>query len=262
MDQFNPDWFVFLFWHRFGSDAGLGMTGTEEEWNRARLESEQGEGRPAISIYFNRANPPMDGLDAAQFSSVEDFRRTIFSEYQALAKDFNGTDDFGDKFRAHLTEKILALGAEVDERSPEPEVLRQEFMDASRGLLNWPRSLGNGERIERPEREFLADRVLSSERSTTLVLGGRGLGKSALLADLGQRLLGAGVTILAIKADMVAATVGNNEGLRNWLGLSVDPREAIRRLAAEERIVVLVDQLDAVSDLLDQRSERLNVLLR
>lgn len=261
IEKWDPDWFVFLFWHRFGTDAGLGMTGTEEEWKRALLANEQGEGRPAVSIYFNRANPPIDELDAGQLAAVEDFRGTIYAEYQALAKAFYGTDNFRDVFRAHLTGKILALGAEVGEPSPEPEALRQQFMDASRGLLSWPRGLGNDERIERPEREILADRILSSDHSTTLILGGRGLGKSALLADLGHYLVDANVAILAIKADMIAATVGDNEGLRNWLGLSVDPREAVRRLAAEEKVVVLVDQLDAVSDLLDQRSERLNVLL-
>jgi len=44
--KFNPDWFVFIFWHRFGSDAGLGMTGSEEEWNLARQLNEKGGGHP------------------------------------------------------------------------------------------------------------------------------------------------------------------------------------------------------------------------
>jgi len=40
VEKFSPDWFIFIFWHRFGSDAGLGMTGTEEEWNLARRLNE------------------------------------------------------------------------------------------------------------------------------------------------------------------------------------------------------------------------------
>lgn len=261
VERFDPDWFVFLFWHRFGSEAGLGMTGTEEEWNRARRANHQGEGRPAISIYFNRADPPMDALDAAQFSSVQAFRGTVFAERQALAEDFYGTDDFCEVFRAHLTEKILDLGVSGEVPGPDLVDIRQEFANASRGLLSWPRGLGDGERIERPECELLASKILGSDRSTTLMLGGRGLGKSALLAELGLRLAERGVTLLAIKADMVAATVSDNEGLREWLNLSLDPREAVGALASEEKVVVLVDQLDAVSTLLDQRSERLNVLL-
>lgn len=222
MEERNPDLFVFLFWHRFGSDAGLGMTGTEEEWNRALIANKQGGGHPAISIYFKRANPPFDALDTGQLASVEDFRSTVFAERQALAKEFHDPDTFRDMFRAHLAEKIHGIEANIGELGSAPEVLRQEFADTSHTLLSWPRDLGNGERLERPERVRLASKILNSESSTTLVLGGRGTGKSALLADLGHHLLDEGVALLAIKADMIAATVENNEGCivsnaRSWL---------------------------------------------
>jgi hypothetical protein len=35
VQAFDPNECVFIFWHRFGSDAGLGMTGSEEEWHLA-----------------------------------------------------------------------------------------------------------------------------------------------------------------------------------------------------------------------------------
>jgi hypothetical protein len=46
IERFTPDWFIFIFWHCFGSDAGLGTTGSEEEWNLARQRHEEGGGRP------------------------------------------------------------------------------------------------------------------------------------------------------------------------------------------------------------------------
>lgn len=59
VEKFNPDWFVFIFWHRFGSDAGLGMTGTEEEWNLTRQLNEKGGGYPKVSIFFNKKSTPL-----------------------------------------------------------------------------------------------------------------------------------------------------------------------------------------------------------
>ena len=38
--------------------------------------------------------------------------------------------------------------------------------------------------------------------------------------------------------------------------------KALRKLAEKRRVVVLIDQLDALADLMDQYSERLSVLLR
>ena len=43
-----------MFWHRLGSDAGEGITGTEEEWRLAQeLSHEQGK-EMSVSIYFNK----------------------------------------------------------------------------------------------------------------------------------------------------------------------------------------------------------------
>ena len=55
VDKWNPDWFIFLFWQRLGCDAGHGMTGMEEEWNRAIELNKQGGGYPRVSVYFNEA---------------------------------------------------------------------------------------------------------------------------------------------------------------------------------------------------------------
>jgi hypothetical protein len=49
---FDPDGFVFIFWHRFGSNAGLGMTGSEEEWRLAVQMHEESGGRPWVGLYF------------------------------------------------------------------------------------------------------------------------------------------------------------------------------------------------------------------
>jgi hypothetical protein len=67
--------------------------------------------------------------------------------------------------------------------------------------------------------------------------------------------------LLAIKADMLGSNVDSAESLQRWLNISTDIRVGLRALAEKERVVLLIDQLDAVSELLDRRSGRLNVLL-
>lgn len=262
VEKFDPDWFIFIFWHRFGNDAGLGMTGTQEEWNLARQMNERGGGRPRVSLYFNDADPPRYDLDKTQFEALKRFREQIFAEHQALASAFCGNTDFEEKFRAHLIERLSELSEEAQEGiSPGVDRLRQELLSASQGLLIWPRTLGKDQQIDRPELHELLERILENETSTTLILGGQGSGKSALLATLGLELRARGVTILAIKADMLGASVNTPENLREWLQFTVLPHDALRVLAAKERVVLLVDQLDALSELLDRRSERLNILL-
>ncbi|MGJ5675395.1 MAG: hypothetical protein ACR9NN_17575 [Nostochopsis sp.] len=141
--------------------------------------------------------------------------------------------------------------------------LREELLAASQGLLNWKRTLGDNREIERPELEKLLNRIDTEESSTTIVLGVPGCGKSALLATLGHRVVNKGYALLAIKADFLSNKVNTLADLRSddQLNLSINPPEAIKAIANQEKVVLLVDQLDAVSELIDRHSGRLNVLL-
>jgi hypothetical protein len=143
--------------------------------------------------------------------------------------------------------------------------LRAELLDASKGLLSWPRTLGNNQHIDRPELDQLFNCIESEESSTRIVLGVPGSGKSALLATLAHLVIDKDYVVLAIKADYLGNTVNNLENLQNddQLHLSINPRDAIKAVANanKERVVLLIDQLDAVAELLDKRPGRLNVLL-
>ncbi|MCM1566191.1 MAG: hypothetical protein NC238_09645 [Dehalobacter sp.] len=135
VEEFNPDWFVFIFWHRFGSDAGLGMTGSEEEWNLARQLNERGGGHPRASIFFNKKSAISYEQDSYQIEALQRFRDKIFGEYQALACFFNGARDFEEKFRDNLTDILFNLDSE--HRKITINQLRQEFLAASNVLLKY-----------------------------------------------------------------------------------------------------------------------------
>jgi hypothetical protein len=257
IEKYDPDWFVFIFWHRFGIDAGEGMTGTEEEWNIARDHHEKGKGRPHISLYFNKARPSSLEIDNSQQNALANFKQKIFGRYEALAGHFEDSNHFETTFRAHLATQIL----ELREKLPPAAYFRDELLAASKSLLMWPTTLGRGEHIDRPELLALLERIQGSESSSTLVLGSPGTGKSALLASLANHLMREGIPFLAIKADMVGSGVDSFKNLGEWLNLTVAPQDALRTVAASEKVVLIIDQLDAVSELLDRKSERLNVIL-
>ncbi len=139
--------------------------------------------------------------------------------------------------------------------------LKQNLTDASKGLLSWKRTLRNNQQIERSELDELLNRISTQEFSTTIVLGTPGAGKSALMATLGNELVAKGYVVLAIKADQLNGAINTIEDLQLDLCLELHPADAIHAIASKEPIVVLVDQLDAISELLDRKSQRLNILL-
>jgi hypothetical protein len=140
------------------------------------------------------------------------------------------------------------------------EAVERAFGAASRVLLGWPQEI-DGHWIERPELEKLRRLAAEPDPSLTVLLGRPGEGKSAILARLGNQLAAEGAVLLAIKADQIPRSIGTLTQLDAWIGSPIPVTEALRQLAAERRVVLLIDQLDALGDLMDQHSQRLSVLL-
>jgi SEFIR domain/ATPase family associated with various cellular activities (AAA) len=139
--------------------------------------------------------------------------------------------------------------------------LKEELLSASKGLLDWKRTLGNNQQITRPELVQLINRIETETSSTTIVLGSPGCGKSALMATLGHWAIDENYVLLAIKADYLSNTVNTLEDLQQNIHLSWNIRDAIRAIASTDKVILLIDQLDAVAEMLDRQPGRLNVLL-
>ncbi len=139
--------------------------------------------------------------------------------------------------------------------------IRNEFRTASKSLLNWPQTLGDSIWIDRTESDSLLDLIRESPKLNCVLLGEPGSGKSAFLANLGTRLEELGISCLGIKADMLDVSVTTLGKLAERLHLPGKVEDCVAVLSQHEKVVVLIDQLDALGDLVDVRSERLNVLL-
>lgn len=133
--------------------------------------------------------------------------------------------------------------------------------NASAALLSWPNTLPDGTWLQRPELDVLTENLSAKSSSTHFLLGDPGCGKSSLLVRLAQERQAAGWCVLAIKADRLSPDVLNREALARHLNLGSDASTVLRELAKNRPVLVLIDQVDALADLVVQHSARLRVLL-
>ena len=141
------------------------------------------------------------------------------------------------------------------------EDIKKALKKSSMSLLNWPTTLADGRWIIRGEFDRIREKIEENSTSTTLLLGAPGSGKSALLARIAQDLLDAGIAVLAIKADLLPSDVKTIEQLTTYLELPGEPASCIEVLAKFEGVVLIIDQLDALADMVDLHSHRLGLML-
>lgn len=136
--------------------------------------------------------------------------------------------------------------------------------EVSSDLLSWPQTLPDGAWIERPELEAICSNLANKSLGgqPLVLLGPPGCGKSALLARLGAWAQQRDWLVLAIKADRLPNTVCKMSALGEHLELTVPVATAFSALARQSKVLLLIDQLDALSDLVDAHTERLSVLLQ
>ncbi|MCA9604038.1 MAG: glycosyltransferase [Myxococcales bacterium] len=134
---------------------------------------------------------------------------------------------------------------------------------AEAGLASWPTTIG-GEWIERPESEQIKKAVGNEASGPVLVLGGPGSGKSALLSRVADDLLALGWYVHSIKADQLPPRVRSEAALCAWAKLpDTSVGAALTALVRDHgRVVLMVDQLDALASLVDLRTGRLLVLMK
>lgn len=139
--------------------------------------------------------------------------------------------------------------------------LTTTLLNASAPLLSWPSTLTDGTWLKRPELDVLIESLAAEPSSTYFLLGDPGCGKSSLLVRLAQERQTAGWCVLAIKADRLPPDVLDREALATHLNLGSDASTVLRELAKTVPVLVLIDQVDALADLVVQHSARLRVLL-
>lgn len=146
-------------------------------------------------------------------------------------------------------EAIVALFPKYDLELADPEAVRQRFQVALPEILTRWRSSVERELIDpHIERDQVADIVtqLQEGSGTFFVVGDGGSGKSAVLYDVVQALVGEGWPAVAFRIDRERPFSSSFElGQRH--GLSTSPVSALGTLAGDRPPLLVIDQLDAVS---------------
>ncbi len=99
------------------------------------------------------------------------------------------------------------------------------------------------------------------DQAVGLLLDHAGRGKTVVMHDVMLALEDAGVPVLAVKADQQLSGIESAADLQRRLGFEAPAELVVARLAAVGRVVVLIDQIDALSLSLARDQQAMNVVL-
>jgi len=128
-------------------------------------------------------------------------------------------------------------------------------------ILQWPRSLPDGSEIARAEQQEIQRLLGDPGVEVIALLGEGGSGKSALIATLGQQAASSGWHVVGMRLDRLPKDVATKDDLQQYLNLSVPLADAVHSLAENEPVLFLIDQLDALCDMMTTPTKRLALIL-
>lgn len=164
---------------------------------------------------------------------------------------------------------LLSLASESEVTfiiQPGLDDLREIVRACGAGLKQHKYSFGNTDvHVRRPVVETITAWALQPpggdpKDNIAILLDRAGMGKTVVARDVLFALEEAGATVLAIKADLLSG-ITTSEELQATLQLPDSVERVLRRLAAEGPVVLLIDQIDALSLSLARDQKALTVVL-
>ena len=258
----------------------LGKRGfTDLFWPDVLLVEQKSAGRDLDEAY-DQASDYFDGIreeDRPRFLLVSDFQTFELRDLDSGRRVAFGLQELPDHINefefileaAHGQEEWKAeeftLPRQWEATYPtnlgSVDAMSSRLEAASAEVLNWPKSLPGGGKIERPELIELESRIERSTGSVSVVLGLPGSGKSALVSTLAHRYIERGWPVLAVKADVLDADISDESGFGDHLGLDARPGDFLEQLAETLPVLLILDQVDALAGYIDLRTARLSILL-
>jgi hypothetical protein len=140
------------------------------------------------------------------------------------------------------------------------------FKETSMDLLNWRSTLIDDIHIDRGETNELYDWIFKEadtpKKRVALLVGNAGIGKSVVLHDLLVKLQTISkISVLALKADQLE--FADADDLRKKIHLAKPIQEVLKETAKQvEKVVLLIDQIDALSFTLSSNRTPLRSLMK
>lgn len=185
------------------------------------------------------------------------------AEIEALREELNRRYSW-----ASATEALIqnTLSMPIRPTSARARSIGEQLDHANQNLIRVHR-LTSGRWIQRGEERvidaWLSSTVPEHESGCLLLVGDPGTGKTALLSTLTTSARNRQIPVVGIKADLVPVTVRTAEQLRSHLRFEIP---ILRLLEDQAHVygcaILVIDQLDALCELIDTRTSRLNILLQ
>lgn len=124
-EQLHPeeaDFFIGIFWTRFGAPTPRAESGTEEEFELAYKRWQDTKSN-RIQFYFKEADPPYDGLDGAQFSKVKEFKNKV-STCGCFYKTFQTKEEFITLLTQALQTEVVSIVQKTNIEENEKSIQR------------------------------------------------------------------------------------------------------------------------------------------
>lgn len=176
-----------------------------------------------------------------------------------------------DHLEAHLNKRITPEGIRVALREPlglklwglDPSLRERLVEETDVYLSTYPAPSAGGCEIDRKESDVL-DELLSKEDGPTVVLltGVAGAGKSGVIRGLVNRLRNRGTLHLALRVDQHLTAQSPKDLGRTLLGRDESPAVTLKGLSETRRSVLIVDQVDAVSEVSGRQGAVRQAVLR
>jgi hypothetical protein len=170
--------------------------------------------------------------------------------------------------RGEFTAEGLRASLEDDGVRLDPQPALEDLRDLARAcgavLRQHKHTFGNtGHHLRRAVVDDIVRwaRGAGEQDDLALLLDQAGMGKTIVARNVLLALEDAGETIFAIKADQQLSGISSLEDLRASLHLPDSVERVVRRLAEAGRVLVLVDQIDALSLSMARDQRALNVIL-
>lgn len=276
----DADIFVCFLWSRLGTpfvdeNGEEYKSGTEYEFLHA-YKSYKSHQRPIILLY--RCTRPIPyNTDFEQAQKARDFFSSFWGDqklYDGLIKDFEDETQFEkllledllhilhQHFTPNLSQSLPKQELEVTKALlTSKEDLRMQCHTINAELRNYPTHLSGRHEISRSETTKIVEWITANtdEKRLGILIDKPGSGKTVVMAQVLKELEKQDITVVALKADYLSGVRSATE-LQERLGLPLPLETCIRELAGEEYVVVLFDQLDALSVALSQDFATLDLI--
>lgn len=138
--------------------------------------------------------------------------------------------------------------------------IKQRFQENSVTLLSSKNFYIEKSFIDMPEINQITDFINSENFDDRLLVltGKAGIGKTAILSNIQSILLENNIVNLSIKSDQF--DVESKESLSSFFGVD-NILLSIKKLARKEKVIVLIDQLDALSLTMSSNKKVINIIL-